>query len=121
MVAKLANNCQYRSNTIVVGESIYSDLARTSGMEQDTVHLESPQELILIFPNPAMEIVQINFGAFNAEGIEFFDSSNKSVYRAAWSYPVSSIQADVSGWIPGVYLVSIWSNEKRTWRKLLKY
>lgn len=119
LVARLANNCQYRSNTIAVNESKYTDLARLAQMEGDTVHLEALQD-VNIFPNPAHEIVNIDGGQYKMLGVEFFDNNNKSVFRKEFPYPVTTVQVDISSWPTGIYIISLWSDEKRIWRKLVK-
>jgi hypothetical protein len=121
LIASLPNNCQYRSNAIVVNESKYNNLSRVAGMEGDTVHLENHADIVRIFPNPVQEVVKIETGSFTPLGIEFFDTSNRLIYRKQLDNPLPIIQIDVSGWAPGIYLVSLWSDEKRIWQKLIKY
>ncbi len=120
LVVRLANNCQYRSNTIVVNESKYTSLLRISA-DGDTVRLEDPSDIVRIYPNPVQHVVQIEAGVFSLQGIEFFDISNKLIYKREFTGTPASIQVDVSHWEPGVYILSLWSEEKRIWRKLVKY
>ena len=118
LVAKLANGCQYRSNTITVNEVTLMDLARSAAINGDTVRLDDAH-LIRLYPNPARDIVHVDVGAFKAIGIEIFDTNNKLIYRRELN-DQSSVQVDVSNWSPGIYLTSIWSEEKRIWKKLVK-
>jgi hypothetical protein len=83
--------------------------------------LKAPDEMVLVYPNPTQDFVTIDPGLFNATAVEFFDTANKSVYKKESESPFQSLQIDISRWNQGVYLIAIGSDEKRIWRKLVKY
>ncbi len=120
LVARLANGCQYRSNTITVNESRYTNLGRL-GDEGDTVRLTPPDRALTIYPNPAKGIITIDTGPFTAHRMEVFDNAGQLVFKKEFEGSTNILQVDVSAWSSGVYVVSIWCDEKRIWQKLVKY
>jgi|GEM_PF-4321757 len=120
VVAQLANNCQYRSNTISINENSYPNLGRV-GQDSDTVHLLLPAEAITIYPNPAKGMITITTGSLSANGIQVFDNAGQVLYQKDFVTPISLFQLDVSSWSNGLYLVSIVSDKKRIWQRLVKY
>jgi Leucine-rich repeat (LRR) protein len=121
LVANLPNHCQYRSNTIVVGESNYPDLGRVGQVGSDTVVLVPPDESTYIFPNPAQGIITVEAGSLKPTTITFFDNNSKLMFSKEFENAFDRFQLDISSWSPGIYIVSIGSEDKKIWRKLVKY
>jgi Leucine-rich repeat (LRR) protein len=120
LVVQLANGCQYRSNTLTVNESGYPILNRING-DGTTVSLSPPEEALSVYPNPAKGVVVISTGPLNANAIEVYDNAGQISFSKTFDRPENKIQLDISSWNSGMYIISILSDDKRIWQKLVKY
>ena len=120
VVAQLANGCSYRSNTISVNENTYPGLNRLNA-DGNTITLTPPDAVLSIYPNPGRGIVTISTGPLAANSIEVYDNAGQVSFRHSFDQPETKIQLDISSWNSGIYIVSIISNDKRIWQKLVKY
>lgn len=120
VVTQLANGCQYRSNTIAVNETGYPNLNRVNG-DGITVTLSPPDEAMSVYPNPARGVVMISTGPLNVNAIEVYDNAGQISFSKTFDRSENKIQLDISSWSSGVYIISLLSDDKRIWQKLVKY
>jgi len=69
---------------------------------------ETPESTIKVYPNPSSDIIKINFDNMNnAESIEVFNISGKSVYSEKLNKNGANHIIDVADWEKGIYIIKV--------------
>ena len=81
---------------------------------------ENPDNSLYIYPNPAMDILNIDLSLLNMNSaqISIADVSGKQIYTERRTKEVVSI--DLSGYGSGIYFVSVLSENNLTTKKIVK-
>lgn len=79
-------------------------------------------KILSVFPNPASEIITIEFAAYSTEESEFTisDLRGKKILSTSVSMTPNIIQIDISEWENGIYFLTVQSGNNFTTHKICK-
>lgn len=106
--------CYYHSDTLLYRKEGYSSCIITQvGVDELTVEQD-----IFIYPNPARNKFKVRSTEFGLDLVEIFDMAGRIVLEQQLTEGTKEFEVDISKLLPGSYLCSFTSGEKKLTRKV---
>lgn len=118
LVSALANGTAIVRATSVENNTKYDEIEITVNIS--SVGLETLENNILVYPNPATDLVTVTFGQKTASAtVQVIDQTGKKVFSGNYSN-TASVSIDFSGFSAGIYQLNVQTDTFTITDKILK-